>query len=106
SGHFATRAQAEAARGRLAKKFPGALVLHVKPKGSTTAVNNPNSVANNGPPSGSSGSTQAAAAHHLSGNAYEKASAKLPSSVGTGGKPAAADNKKAGGGTSGSCIGC
>ena len=40
------------------------------------------------------------------GNAYEKASSKLPSTVGTGGSAPPTDNKKAGGGTSGSCIGC
>ena len=42
-----------------------------------------------------------------SGNAYVKASAKLPSTVGTGnGPPPKKDKKKAGGGTSATCIGC
>lgn len=95
SGRFSSSAQANAARKRLQGKFPGALVLHVTPKRSSQSVT-----------VSSKGLGQAAANQHLSGNAYVKASAKLPSTVGTGGAPPPTDNKKAGGGTSGSCIGC
>jgi hypothetical protein len=42
----------------------------------------------------------------LSGAARSKAEAKLPSQIGTGGNAPAVDNKKAGGGTSATCIGC
>jgi hypothetical protein len=106
SGRFTSKAQAQAAKAKLVKKFPGALILHVTPKGSGNGGSTSNAKSSTGPPSGSAGSSQASSEKHLSGNAYEKASSKLPSSVGTGGAPPAADNKKPGGGSSGSCIGC
>ena len=54
-----------------------------------------------------SGTSAASSLKGKSGNAYVKASAKLPSTVGTGnGPPPKKDNKKAGGGTSATCIGC
>lgn len=105
SGRFTSKQQAQTARAKLLKNFPGALVLHVTRKGSGSG-SSANAAASTGPPSGSAGSSQAASERHLSGNAYEKASSKLPSSVGTGGAPPPTDKKKAGGGTSGSCIGC
>jgi hypothetical protein len=100
SGRFATQKQAKAAQHKLAGKFPGALVLHVKPKSSAGSAGGSNATASN------AGASQAAAAHNLGGSAYEKASSKLPSTVGTGGSAPPTDTKKAGGGTSGSCIGC
>jgi hypothetical protein len=104
SGDFTSKKDAQAAQAKLKKKFPGALVLHVQPSGSggggSSATNN------NAPSSGSAGLSQVQAEQHLSGRAYEKASAKLPSEVGTGGKPPPVDHKKAGGGTSATCIGC
>jgi hypothetical protein len=106
SGRFTSKQQAQAARAKLVKSFPGALVLHVTPKGSSSPGSGSSAKNSAGSPSGSAGASQAASERHLTGSAYEKASSKLPSSVGTGGPPPPTDNKKAGGGTSGSCIGC
>ncbi len=104
AGRFTSKRQAQAARARLVKNFPGALVLHVAPQGSGSAAQA--SAPNTGPASGSAGASQASSEQHLGGSAYEKASSKLPSSVGTGGAPPPTDKKKAGDGSSGSCIGC
>lgn len=106
SGRVTGKQQAQAARAKLLKRFPGALVLHVTPRGNATAGAGSNAQSSTGPSSGSAGASQANSERHLSGSAYEKASSKLPTSVGTGGAPPPTDKKKAGGGTSGSCIGC
>jgi hypothetical protein len=100
SGRFSSDKQAKTALKKLSGKFPGAIVLHVTPKRSSAGGSAGNTSA------GSAGLNQAANEQHLSGSAYEKASSKLPSSVGTGGSAPPKDNKKAGGGSSGSCIGC
>jgi hypothetical protein len=107
SGRFSSRSQAQASVHSLAGPFPGALVLHVTPKGSGSHSNaGSSSGGGSNQTAGSAGAAQAQSLHKLSGSAYTKASQKLPPSVGTGGAPPPADNKKAGGGTSGSCIGC
>jgi hypothetical protein len=95
SGRFSSQAQAAAAQRKLAKSFPGALVLHVTPSSSSTNV------------ASNSGTAQASHLQHLSGAAYSKASAKLPSTLGSGGAPPPKDNKTPGGGSGGgTCIGC
>jgi hypothetical protein len=99
AGDFSSKKAADAEQAKLKKSFPGALVLHVQPKGAGSG-------SSGGSGAGSQGLNQAAAEQHLSGTAYEKASAKLPSSIGTGGAPPPKDDKKAGGGTSATCIGC
>jgi hypothetical protein len=97
SGQFTSQKQAEAAQKRLAKDFPGALVLHVTPKGPGAAGN---------PASTGQQSAQVSQISHLSGNAYEQASKKLPSQLGTGGTPPPKDNKAPGAGGTATCIGC
>jgi hypothetical protein len=95
SGRFSSRAQATAAQRKLTKRFPGALVLHVTPTSSSANV------------ASTAGSTQASHLQHLSGAAYSKASAKLPSTLGSGGAPPPKDNKTPGGSSGGgTCIGC
>jgi hypothetical protein len=97
SGVFGARAEATAARARLAKTFGDARVVHVAttapkaapsahaaaPKRASTAKR---AKAGSG---GGGGST---------GNAFEK-SKKLPKTLGTGGRPPAKDNKPAAGGS-------
>ena len=101
------RAQAQAAQAKLIKKFPGALLLHVTPKGSANGGSSSN--ARTAPARlgldrlvAGAGSEQ-----HLSGKAYEKASSKLPVAVSAPGarrpptttrRPAAAPPA--------TCIGC
>ena len=110
SGDYSSKKQAMTAAAKLKKSFPGALVLHVTPSGSGSGGGGNGS--SGGSKSGGGGGTNAgtSAASSLknkSGNAYVKASAKLPSTVGTGsGPPPKKDNKKAGGGTAATCIGC
>jgi hypothetical protein len=97
SGVFGARAEATAARARLAKTFGDARVVHVAttapkaapsahaaaPKRASTAKR---AKAGSG---GGGGST---------GSAFEK-SKKLPKTLGTGGRPPAKDNKPAAGGS-------
>lgn len=106
SGDFSSKKDAQAAQAKLKNKFPGALVLHVQPKGSGGGGGGTSATNTHAPPSGSEGLQQVQALQHLTGRAYEKASAKLPSEIGTGGKPPPVDHKKAGGGTAATCIGC
>jgi hypothetical protein len=104
SGSYATKKLADAAATKLKASFPGALVLHVTPSSSGSS-----SSSGSGSSNASTSNAGAAAAASLagkSGNAYSKASAKLPNNIGTGGAPPPKDNKKAGGGTSATCIGC
>ena len=109
SGSYSTKKQAQAAAAKLKKGFPGALVLHVAPQGSGGGGGGGSSGGGGGNGGGgtNSGTSQAQSLKGKSGSAYVKASAKLPSTVGTGnGPPPKKDNKKAGGGTSATCIGC
>jgi hypothetical protein len=106
SGQYASKKQAEAALAKLKKNFPGALVLHVTPQGSGSSGGSNSGSNSGGSAATNAGASQAANLRNLSGQAYVKASAKLPSQVGTGGAPPPKDNKKAGGGTSATCIGC
>jgi hypothetical protein len=95
SGRFSTHAQAAAAQRKLTKSFPGALVLHVTPTSSSAGT------------ASTAGTAQASHLQHLSGAAYSKASAKLPSTLGSGGAPPPKDKKAPGGGSGGgTCIGC
>jgi SPOR domain len=105
SGQFASKKQAQAALAKLKKSFPGALVLHVTPKGSASSKSGGGSNSG-GSAATNAGTAQAANLQGLSGSAYVKAANKLPTQVGTGGVPPPKDNKKAGGGTSATCIGC
>jgi hypothetical protein len=94
SGHYSTQQQAEAAKAKLKRSFPNAIVLHVTPSGA-------------GAGSSKSASSQVSKVSKLSGSAAVKASSKLPSTLATGGAPPPKDKKKPGGGSgSGSCIGC
>jgi hypothetical protein len=99
TGHYASAKQADAAKAKLKTSFPAAIVLHVQPSTSGSS-------ANAGGNSGATDSTQVKNLHKLTGSAYVKASSKLPSTIGSGGKPPPKEKGKAGGGTSGSCIGC
>jgi hypothetical protein len=95
SGRFSSQAQAAAAQRKLARGFPGALVLRVTPRSSGANV------------ASNSAAAQASHLHSLSGSAYSKASAKLPSTVGSSGTPPPKDNRTPGGGSGGgTCIGC
>ena len=109
SGIYASKKQADAAAAKLKKNFPGAIVLHVTPQGSGNggSTGNTGSGKSSGGGGTGSGTSQAQSLKGKSGNAYVKASAKLPTTVGTGnGPPPKTDKKKAGGGTSATCIGC
>ena len=109
SGTYASKKQADAAAAKLKKNFPAAIVLHVTPQGSGSggSTGNTGSGKSSGGAGTSSGTSQAQSLKGKSGNAYVKASAKLPTTVGTGNGPAPKkDKKKAGGGTSATCIGC
>ncbi len=107
SGLYATQKEAEAAQKTLVNKFPGALVLHVTPSGSSASGSSSSGVGGGTGAAGTQGLSQASSLSHLSGSSYEKASAKLPSTVGTGGSAPKTDNQKPGGGAApSSCIGC
>jgi hypothetical protein len=95
AGRFASAKLADAELAKLNKTFPGALVLHVTPKGTKAAGGSTSNA------SAALGSTQ-----HLSGSAYVQASKKLPAQIGTGGTPPKKDNKTPGAGSSATCIGC
>jgi len=96
SGQYSTQKQADAAKAKLKMNFPDAIVLHVTPS-SRSAGSSASSKVN----------TQVSKLSKLSGPASVKASAKLPSTLATGGTPPPKDNKAPGGGSgSGSCIGC
>ena len=109
AGVYSSKKQATAAAAKLRKSFPGAIVLHVTPQGSGSGGggNGGGGGGSGGGGGTNSGASAASSLKGKSGNAYVKASAKLPSTVGTGnGPPPKKDNKKAGGGTSATCIGC
>jgi hypothetical protein len=97
SGRYSSQKEAEAAKAKLKKSFPDAIVLHVQPSGSgnSSAVN-----------AGATDTSQVKNLSKLSGSAYVKASSKLPSTIGSGGKPPPKEKGKPGAGSSGSCIGC
>jgi hypothetical protein len=99
SGHYSSQKDAQAAKAKLKKSFPDAIVLHIQPAGSGSSGSTSSS-------SGSTNSAQVKNEQKLTGSAYVKASAKLPSTLGSGGKPPPKQGGKPGGGTSGSCIGC
>lgn len=115
SGQFSSKKEADAALAKLKKNFPTAILLHVTPQGGGNSGNtgntgNTGSGGSGNSKSGGNAGANTSAANSLkgkSGNAYVKQSAKLPSTIGTGtGAPPPKDNKKAGAGSSGTCIGC
>ena len=99
SGIYASKKQADAAAAKLKKNFPGAIVLHVTPQGSGSggSTGNTGSGKSGGGGGTGSGTSQAQSLKGKSGNAYVKASAKLPTTVGTGNGPAAEEGQEEGG---------
>ncbi len=74
SGDFSSKKDAATAQAKLNKNFPGALVLHVQPKGAGGA-----SGANaNAPASGSAGLRQVQAEQHLSGQGVREGLGEAP----------------------------
>jgi hypothetical protein len=108
SGRYATKAQAQAAAKKLKNSFPNTIILHVTPGGSGSGSGSGKGSGSGGG-GGGGANVNTNALNTLAGKtgaAYVKAASKLPSQVGTGGKPPPKDNKKPGGGTGGACIGC
>ncbi len=107
AGHFGTQKQAKAAAAKLKKSFPGAIVLHITPNGSGAGAGGSQGSATGGTAATNANTGALSTTQGKHGAAYVKASAKLPTTIGTGGAPPPVDNKKPGGGSGGgTCIGC